>query len=338
VTAAQTTSDRKRHAVIVALALGLPLSAVFLWLSVRGADLDAVWATIGSARPAFLVATLACLAGMYWLQAMRWRRIAHAPLPTRSLFGMLIAALAVNNVVPGRIGDLLRANWLARAMGIPGGRAFATVVVDRGGDLVVLVGLLVGCTAFVTDAAWVDRLVIGAVVLAGMFALVLVGARVFVRRRRSAPRADTGLVRRVARDTLDGLAEPISRRDLAVILGLSVAAWIAWSVAAMLCARSIGIELTLFEAMFLAATVNLGVAIPSSPGFVGTYQWLIVSTLGLYGIGQDAALAFAVLYQACWYIPTTLAGGVLLARRMPFRVRVPAPAAPTVEQQAPTQA
>jgi len=182
---------------------------------------------------------------------------------------------------------------------------------------------------------WVDRLAIGAVVLVGAFGVAVLVARVFARRTHRAPR---GLFRRIARDTIDGLAEPISLADAAVILGLSVAAWTAWSVSAILVAGSIGIELTLFEALFMAATVNLGVAIPSSPGFVGTYQWLIVSTLGLYGIGQEQALAFAVLYQVAWYIPTTLVGGVLLARRMPFRVRVAAPTVRAVEQRAPTRA
>ena len=57
-------------------------------------------------------------------------------------------------------------------------------------------------------------------------------------------------------------------------------------------------------------------AIPSSPGFIGTYQWLGVSTLGVVGVGHVHAFAFSVLMHAVWYVPTTLAGIALGIRRL----------------------
>ena len=64
----------------------------------------------------------------------------------------------------------------------------------------------------------------------------------------------------------------------------------------------------------MTAALNLGVAIPSSPGFVGTYQWLGVAALGVFGFASEAGLAFAIVMQAVWYVPTTLVGAVLLVR------------------------
>jgi len=61
---------------------------------------------------------------------------------------------------------------------------------------------------------------------------------------------------------------------------LSAGAWLSWALAAILAAKAVGVELSLVEALFVTAALNLGVAIPSSPGFVGTYQWLGVSALG----------------------------------------------------------
>jgi uncharacterized membrane protein YbhN (UPF0104 family) len=96
---------------------------------------------------------------------------------------------------------------------------------------------------------------------------------------------------------------------------LSLAAWGTWALAAWLVGRALGIDLSPADVAFTCAVMNLGVAIPSSPGFVGTYQWLGVSALGLIGIGTDQALAFSVLLHAIWYVPTTLAGGIILAAR-----------------------
>ncbi len=68
--------------------------------------------------------------------------------------------------------------------------------------------------------------------------------------------------------------------------------------------------------MFVTAVINLGVVIPSSPGFIGTYQWLAVSALGVVGVDGDVAIAFSLLMQAVWFIPTMLVGGVIAIREV----------------------
>jgi hypothetical protein len=135
----------------------------------------------------------------------------------------------------------------------------------------------------------------------------------------------------VVRDTLEGLAEPLGRRRLARAAVLSLVAWSAWAAAAILVARSVGIELGVLDALFVTAIVNLGVAIPSSPGFVGTYQWLAVQSLAVLDIGNEDALAFSILLHAAWYVPTTLVGGYVLVARIDwktFRRRDPRPQSP----------
>ena len=65
----------------------------------------------------------------------------------------------------------------------------------------------------------------------------------------------------------------------------------------------------------MTAALSLGVAIPSSPGYVGTYQWLGVASLGLLDVPVNQALAFTILMQASWYVPTTIAGGAYMGVR-----------------------
>jgi uncharacterized membrane protein YbhN (UPF0104 family) len=104
---------------------------------------------------------------------------------------------------------------------------------------------------------------------------------------------------------------------------------VAWGVAAWLVARSVGVELSVLQTAFVAAVMNLGVAIPSSPGFIGTYQWLAVASLGLFDVDREDALAFAILMQAVWYVPTTVVGGGLVVARAARPRRARARPAPT---------
>lgn len=300
-----------RRKIWIAAIVGIPVSAVFMFLAVRGADLGTVWQTVQDVRLVPLLGAVACMGGVYWLQAARWRRIAMTSVGQRRFVEMVVAGVAVNNVLPGRVGDLLRARWVSRGA-FSYGRGVATVVFDRGFDLVVLVTFLLATLPFVTDEHWVDRIVVGALAAVGLLGLGILAARSYTRRRPGGRRR-RGLVRRFARDVLDGLSEPLGVTRTQELVLLSAAAWLVWTLAAYLTARAVGVELTVLQAVFVTAAINLGVAIPSSPGFVGTYQWLGVSALALFGIGQDSALAFAIVLQAVWYVPTTVVGIVLLA-------------------------
>jgi len=309
-----------RVRTVVAL-LGIPIGLVFLWLAVRNADAHAVWDTLRGADAGLMVLAIAAFGVVYLLQAVRWRRIAATPAVSVPRFcEMTVSGVAVNNVLPGRLGDFLRARWLGLEARLPYGTAFGTVVLDRAFDVVVLVGLLVVGIAAVASSAWVWQLAAAGVVLLFGIAGVLLFSRVYVGRRER-DRRDRGLVRGLVRDTVERLAEPFGRRHLVVWLGLSLSAWTMWAIAAYLVARSLGIELSLTEALFVTAVLNLGSAVPSSPGYVGTYEWLGVASLGLLDVDHESALAFTILLHAAWYVPTTLFGAVALSIRWIVGVR-----------------
>jgi uncharacterized membrane protein YbhN (UPF0104 family) len=306
----------RRRAMLVGLVVGVPLSLVFLWLAVRNADLGEVRSALAESEVGLVALAVLAMAGVYAGQAARWRAIARTPQVSTPRFAvMVVSGVAVNNVLPGRIGDLLRARWLQVAARIPAGRALASVFVDRAFDVLALVVFLAVSLPLVASAEWLTRIAVGGVLLLAALGLVVLGARVYARRRPRERRTDRGLVRRIARDTVEGLADPLGRLRSAALAGASLGVWGIWALAAWLVARSVGIELSPVEVVFVTAVINLGVAIPSSPGFIGTYQWLGVSALALFDVPTEEALAFSILMQAVWYVPTLVVGGGLLVWR-----------------------
>jgi uncharacterized protein (TIRG00374 family) len=305
-----------RGKVLVAV-VGLAVSGVFLWLAVRNADLDAVRHALADAEFGPVAFAVAALGLGYAFQAARWKRIADTPdLPLRSFYAMLIGGLACNNVLPVRIGEFLRAGWLSRDARISGGRAFGSVVLDRICDVVMLtVFFAIGLQA-VASAAWLVRLGVGALLAVIAIAVVLVLARVYSRRRgQQAERRERGRLMTVLRETVEMLGEPIGRHRAATWLGFTACTWILSSVAATLVGRALGIDLSPIEAVFVTSSLALGVAIPSSPGYIGTYQWIGVAALGLLDVPVERALAFSILMQATWYVPTTIVGGAVIGLR-----------------------
>lgn len=308
-------SEGKRGRWLLAGA-GIATSAVFLWLAVRNADLELVKTELEEADLGLVLAAIVTLGCGYGFQAARWRRIAStSDLGLSRFYGMVLGGLAANNLLPIRVGELLRARWLSQDAPMPGGRALGTVALDRACDVVALALLLAIGIQAVASATWLVQLVVGVVAALAVLAGALLFARMYTKRR-GRDRRVRGRARRIIRDTLEMLAEPIGRRRALIWIGLSLCTWILGTAAVTLVARSVGIELSPAEAAFVTASLNLGVAIPSSPGYVGTYQWLGVASLGLLDVPVNEALAFTILMQASWYVPTTIAGGAFIGIRL----------------------
>lgn len=126
------------------------------------------------------------------------------------------------------------------------------------------------------------------------------------------------------------LATVLSASRMTRGMVLTAVSWGIWSVGALTVAAAIDVEISFLQVLFVAALLNVGLATPSSPGFVGTYQWLVMEGVALFGIGASAGLAFAVVLQAAWLIPQTLVGFVLLPR-LGFRLRDGRPIEPAAD-------
>jgi uncharacterized protein (TIRG00374 family) len=310
-----------KRTLLLGAAVGFPASAVLLMLSLRSLDTSALGDSVRGAHPTALALAVCASSLVYVVQAVRWRLIARAqPSPSFARFlDWAIGAVAVNNVVPGRPGDVLRIEWLSRGARMPRTRAVASVVVDRGLDLVVLLAAFAASYPAAKHAVWLDRIGLGALVVAGIGAVVVTAAALFALRVK--PQATSRVGRAIAQAAREAVTRLKGWRGLAAV-ALTVLAWSTWAVSAWLVASSLGIALSPLDLIFVTAVINVGVAIPSSPGFIGTYQWLSVSALGLLGVNHTAAFAFSVLMHAAWFVPTTIAGAILVLRKAPPVVAV----------------
>lgn len=310
-TAAAEAAPRSRS-VVPLLILGIAVSVAAIVLATRGIDLAEVRDAVTSASPFALAAGTLLVLCSYPLLAVRWRGIAADldPPGVVTMTEIVVIGAAVNNALPARLGEVARAVGLSRRSGAPALTSFGTVVVDRAADVVFFAAAFGVTVATAPTPGWVRWVGVGGAVLTIALAGSIAVISVLMRRARR-PQG------RLARHLValgEGLACVRTHRAVVRAALATVAAWTVWMAGAWWIAESVGVRLTPAEVLFTTALLGLGSAVPSAPGFIGTYHWIAAAALGLFGVGGVDALAFAVLLHAAWFIPSTVAGSILMVR------------------------
>src|SRR5438270_483450 len=101
---------------------------------------------------------------------------------------------------------------------------------------------------------------------------------------------------------------------LSGFLGLTVVIWCLDATTTIVGARALGLTISLPIAFLLLAGLGLGSALPSTPGYVGIYQFVAVSVLTPFGISRSNAIAYILLAQGLTYFITGVLGLIGLIR------------------------
>ncbi len=303
--------------------LGLGVTVLALWLSFR----DVSWRALGRdvSRANWVVLLGLSVPAHLWalqLRAQRWRVLARGVADFDTAAGLRATAVGfmVNNLLPLRVGELVRAWWLAREIRASGSALLGTVILERVIDavfLLALASLLIG-----SEVGRGLLFAAAAAPLAATFALrrwpgaAVAGVQRVGSRVLSPARSERLAV--VTASLAAGVASLRGRGDLARV---AISTTLIWGVAAVVP----------FWAAFLALSIDLGgpagelraalitlvwvgaaVALPSAPGFFGTYHAACVVALTPLGVSREQALAVGTLAHAVFWLGTTAFGLVAL--------------------------
>jgi len=324
------TGLRGRGALL-SLLLGLGVSLALLWWAVRGLRPEDVIQHVRNARPLPLALSVFFATAVFPIRALRWRLLLReaddAPLRLPAAWHGVAIGFMANNLLPFRAGEVLRAYAASRLAPVRMSSAFASVAVERvfdGLTVVATLGIALLAAGLpggvrvaglpVPELAQRVGLIAGAtfLVAAILIARPLATARLIERLVpfRGLSRRLVGLFEGV-RLGLVALRSP--RRLLAVIVW-SLVLWgvNALSFAALFPAFDLKVDFA--GALLVQSAIVFGVAVPSSPGYVGVLEAAAIVALALYGIPHDRAFAYAITYHAATFLPITLLGLYSLVR------------------------
>jgi glycosyltransferase 2 family protein len=304
----------------VRLWLGVAVSLLCLALALKDVRFSEVGAALSRANYAWvLVAVLMTVLGM-WARALRWRLLFYplTGIPFSKLFNVLNIGYLLMDVLPARLGDVARAILLGQLTGVSKARTLSTIIVERVVDVLVVLLFLLALVFFIPVPDWVAQsgLVLGAGCLVLAAVLVLMA---FQRARalaflhwmvRFVPFLDREAIWNLVESLLDGLAILRYWRQAVLLMAGSILIWASAIVQFHSVTLAFGMNLPIAATVFVLCATALGMTVPSSPGYIGVWEIIIVEGLNLFGVDKSLALSYALVLHFA-VISTTAIMGVL---------------------------
>jgi glycosyltransferase 2 family protein len=313
--------------------IALAAAGGLLWLFLRNTDFHAVATEIGRARIELLVLALVTTAAAYTFRALRWQYLLQ-PIGTVHFGNALrttVIGFAASALLPARAGEVLRPYLLARREGLSATAAFATIILERLLDtMMVLILFATFLLLFSNGLAASGSTTFAQVKLggeiAGAISVVGLVAMFFLAGHPATLERVTRTVVRVLPDRLgeaagtlvrafaEGLAIVRQPGRLLISLVLSLPVWLSIAAGIWLVTLAFHIDMPFTGAFLIQALLVVGVAVPT-PGAVGGFHYFYrLGVTTFYAAPNDRAVGAALVLHAISFVPVAITGLVLLAQ------------------------
>lgn len=310
--------------------IGIIISLVFLYLFLRKVEFHELWISLKGVNFLYIIPIIMLMPVMFLVRAERWRCLL---IPVRnigipSLFSATVIGFAANNILPARIGEIVRAYVIGRKENISKSSALATIIVERffDGLMVILFILLIIAFPPFREVDIMERLKGAAFLLSGIFIGGVI-AMIFLRYNTTValkwarlifsplPHRFSEKLLGILNSFVEGLGIIGKGWHIFLIFIYSLIIWLLAVLVAYILLPAFSLKgLPIMAAIFIQVAIAFGVAVPSAPGYVGTFHFACAAGLGLLGVDSNTARSFAIVMWAVSIIPVTVLGLFFLWR------------------------
>jgi glycosyltransferase 2 family protein len=307
--------------------IGAGVTILCLVVFFRQINFSEVLQALAQFRWPYLILGIASLAFGYGLRIVRWSmmlRATGASIGYTDCAAPFLGSIALNNILPLRLGDVVRALVFPQSMGISRTTATTSLVVERLIDLMTLLAsLAIGLFAIQSVVipaglknSAVSLALIGGVALALGFIFSKALGRFFSRlssaTNLSATNPRLARIYATAGGLLTGFDMMSRPHLLLAMLGVSMFIWAGESGLFYFVLLGLGIAATPITALLVMAIATLSTLVPSSPGYVGPFHLAAFTATSLVGGTAAQAGSYAVLVHLALWLPTTIAGALAI--------------------------
>ncbi len=296
------------------------ITIVALSVAFRGVDWGVLADHLGSADISWITAAVSLTILSYLLRARRWQHLFHSrTLDFLSSARVLILGFFMNNILPARAGELVRAHLGARVTGETRTLVLASIASERLADGLTISLMFVLFSLHLGDARLSENLFYVAL----MFALVSMGVvltlffrtSLFALAERCAQRFNRPSIRYLAsraRIFIEGLSPLFTPAKIPMLILWSILIWMIELGVFFMVSRAYGAELSLPICVLFLVAVNFSSLIPSAPGGIGVIEAIASTVLVSIGITKELALTMVLTQHAIQYFVVGVPGAVIL--------------------------
>ena len=301
---------------------GFAISGFFLWWTFRGFHF-AEFRNVRLAAPAWLAGVVIFTVLGYGTRCYRWWLMMRSVGSRFSVCArVLLTSLAANNILPFRIGDVMRIFTYADDLSATPSIALSTVLLEKLLDVFCLAVLFVVTmhTGRIVSPKVQTGAEVGVAVSTLGLLIMLFGARTLEGPIRSAfAKTKNARLAKVEHWLLLAL-ECIRNIGIAGSLMLVVVSFVAWTFEGLMyvsAVRLVGLATDWAGPWQAVSQANLSFLIPSSPGGIGPFEWACKDALLRHGASDASAAIFGLMMHAWLLVSiTTVGGGWFLAHRL----------------------
>ncbi|HEV2058410.1 MAG TPA: lysylphosphatidylglycerol synthase transmembrane domain-containing protein [Solirubrobacteraceae bacterium] len=313
-----------RRGVRPLLALvGLAITAVCMYIAVRGVDVDEAVAALRDSNLVWLVPALPVFAAAVVLRGVRWWALYDREQrpPLRAVMYALLVGYFFNNILPARAGEAARVIALYSRARTSRAEIIATVVVERVFDMLALLLILLCAYPWLPEISWLrNAAILGAIVTIVLAALIVLVVRYDVRavhwllhplRRIRRP----GFAARVEFAAINATRGLVALRSPVIAVrgfALTVASWVVLAISFWILMDAFALDLPFAAAILATVAINLSLVLPSSPAALGVFEAATIIALTAFDVPHAAALSYAIVLHVLNLVPFLLIGAVLL--------------------------
>jgi hypothetical protein len=288
--------------------VGLALSALLVYLSIRGIDFQGVADGFRTIHYGYVLPALALLFLMQVLRSFRWGLILSplAKIDQLSLFSVTSVGFLAIVAIPARLGELARPYLITKKSSLKMSSALGTIIVERVLDSLTVLVIAVFVLFFIPLPPWLVRASV--LFLLATLALLTVMILMIIKREASL-RVMAPLIRKLPARYAEGLDRlvfhfiegfriMVDPALLISVTGLSIFIWLIDVLAIYLLFLAFGFHLPVAAAFVLMIILIIGIAIPTAPGFIGNWHYFCILGLSLFDVPRTEALTFAIIYHA----------------------------------------
>jgi uncharacterized protein (TIRG00374 family) len=309
--------------------LGFLLSLFFLGIFLWQTDFGEIRDAFAEANYAIALASLPVYFAGIWVRTIRWQYLLRpiARIRAARLYPVVIIGLTANNLLPARIGELVRAYLLGEREKVSKAAALGTIAVDRLFDGLTLIPMLVITAAFIgvdeefelPRVGWNVDLFGLAVIMAILFGVALVVLFVLAYSPVWRDRADRLLmaltpkrfepaVTGLMHSFVDGLASLRSPADLGVAFVTSAISWVLEATMYYMVGLAFDLDVGFQYYLLVTAAANLAISVFASQGGIGPFELVTKQVMIAAGVTTSLATAYAIGLHALVLLPVIIVG------------------------------